>query len=95
MNGNELSISDVLADPLKNLCNVYDNTDNDNDVPYTPLLENEYYTESEFIDFVEASSFGNYENVTVLSINIANLMSKLRSFKLLISHPKEINLMYL
>ena len=86
MSTNEISISDVLADPLKNFCNIYDNSSNENDVPSSPLQDNEYYTESEFIDFVEASNFSNIDNVTILSINIANLLSKLRSLKLLINN---------
>ena len=73
MNDNELTTSDVLADFSKNLCNIYrddDDDDDNNDSEPISLSENAYYTESEFIDFVESQHINNTNNLTIISINI-------------------------
>ena len=89
MNDNELTTSDVLADFSKNLCNIYRDDDDDednNDSEPISLSENAYYTESEFIDFVESQHINNTNNLTIISINIANILSKLSSLKKFVSY---------
>ena len=53
MINDELTTADVLADPLKNLSNVFEYVNEDNDGPDSNLIDNEYYTESDFIEFTK------------------------------------------
>ena len=88
----ELTITDVLIDPSKNLGNVYNsdnNSDNnqDNESDHTfRLPDNEYLTETDFIDLSKTAKFQNEDNLLILNLNIANLLSKLSSFKSFLSN---------
>ena len=84
MNDNDLTTSDILADFSKNLCNIYQNDDDEDGSDAKSLSENAYYTESDFIDFIESQHINNVDNLTIISINIANILSKLSS---LLPHP--------
>ena len=54
MTENELAISDVIADDLKNFCNIYtDTTDEDEGHSFT-LSDSLYYTGTEFIDLINS-----------------------------------------
>ena len=77
MTDDELSTSDVLIDVSKNLCNlIQSNNDEDYDeAGLSTLQENLYYTETEFTDFIEQSNISNVNNLTIVSVNIANLLS--------------------
>ena len=89
MSENELTCSDVLADECKNLCNLYPSSENDDldDVDDNVVLRDSlYYTESEFTQFCELKNFKNGDNLTIISLNIANILSKLRSFKTFINN---------
>ena len=83
MTDDELSTSDVLIDVSKNLCNLFqsDNDKENDEAGINSLQENLYYTESEFSDFIEHSNISNANNLTIISVNIANLLSKLGSLK--------------
>ena len=88
MSNEDLSVSDVLADRTKNLRNFYldnNNTDADDededDNEAVTLYESLYFTETDFSDFVIEKKYNNHHNVTIISINIANLHSKLNSLK--------------
>ena len=80
MVSDELSTSDVLTDPSKNLANIY-HSNEDDEVNVVTLLDNQYYTETDFCDFTKDANFFNKTNITILSLNIANLFSKLKSLK--------------
>ena len=87
MNDEDLSTTDVLADRTKNLSNFYLTNDNDtdnvddNDDNSVLLHESLYFTESEFADFTVQKKYCNANNLTIISLNIANLYSKLSSLK--------------
>ena len=82
MTENELAISDVIADDLKNFCNIYtDTTDEDEGHNFT-LRDSLYYTGTEFIDLINSRNFCNRQNLTIVTLNIANLLTKLRSLRL-------------
>ena len=83
MSNDELTTSDVLLDDTKNLCNIYqsNNSVNDDDSDLTVLHDNLYYTETEFLKLVLEQGYSTSNYITVLSINIANLFSKLGSLK--------------
>ena len=84
----DVTVTDVLIDPTKNLSNILD-TDNNQDFECTydiELPDNEYFTESDFIDFTKTANLRKVENLFILSLNIANLLSKLNSLKSLLSN---------
>ena len=80
----ELAISDVIADDLKNFCNIYSNADDEDEAGNIVLNDSLYYTETEFLELSNSRKFSNKQNLTIISINIANLLTKLRSLKLFI-----------
>ena len=75
----ELSVPDVYGDISKNLCNLLASAD-DEEAPN--LSDSLYYTESDFVDFIDSNKIQNESNLTIVSLNIANLLSKLNSFKI-------------
>ena len=85
---NDLTTLDVLSDPSKNLCNIYQEKDeDDNEDSHTNSLnENQYYTETEFVNFLDTGKYSNGANLTVISLNIASLFSKLSSLKRFINN---------
>ena len=88
MSEDDVTVSDVLIDPTKNLCNIL-NTDNNEDLESAydiELSDNEYFTETDFIDFTKTANLRKVENLFILSLNIANLLSKLDSFKSFLSN---------
>ena len=83
MNNDDLSVSDVLADHSKNFCSIYQSVDEEDDNSYdtVTLHDNEYYTESEFLSITTDNNLDKENHLTILSLNIANLFSKLTSLK--------------
>ena len=66
MTENELAISDVIADDLKNFCNIYtDTTDEDEGQNFT-LRDSLYYTGTEFIDLINSRNFNDKQNLTII-----------------------------
>ena len=87
----DLTTTDVLSDPLKNLCNLIKSDDynrNDEDIDCITLEENLYYTETEFVDFLETGNLSHDKNLTIVSLNIAYLLSKLNSLKIFLNNLK-------
>ena len=61
--------------------------DNDENEAFSSVIHDSlYYTESELVDMFRNRDIRNSHNLTILSINIANLLTKLRSLKLFISN---------
>ena len=83
MSNDELTISDVQNDDTKNLCNIYQSNDsvNDEGSDLIVLHDNLYHTETEFSKLILEQGYSTSHYVTVLSLNIANLLSKLGSLK--------------
>ena len=85
----ELSVSDVLADEQNNFCNVYlDNDDDKDDTDNTglPLTDSLYYTETEFVNFITKENYSDLTHLSIISLNVANLLSKLSSLKLFLNN---------
>ena len=87
MTDDELAISDVLDDDLKNLANLFSSSADD-EAQNVNLSDSLYYTETEFLDLITSRKFSDRLNLTIFSINIANLLTKLRSLKLFIDNIK-------
>ena len=83
MNNDDLTVTDVLADHSKNFCSIYQSLDEEDDTSFdtVTLLDNEYYTESEFLRIASDNNLDKENHLTILSLNIANLFSKLTSLK--------------
>ena len=81
MSNDELSTQDVLTDATKNLCTLYQHEDEDDENNNVSLNDNRYFTETEFIKFCKNTNIPDSTNLTILSFNIANLLSKLNSLK--------------
>ena len=86
MTEDELTIPDVLADDQKNFCNLLTDDNDDNEASSCIIQDSLYYTESELVDMIRNREIRNSQNLTILSLNIANLLTKLRSLKLFISN---------
>ena len=86
MTDDEVTVEDVSTDRTKNLCNIFniDRNQDDDSIDPLELKDNENYTESDFIDFIVANNYSTANNLLILSLNIANLSSKLSSLKSLI-----------
>ena len=88
MSNEELTIADVLADQTKDFRTVFhENEHDDEDEPESVSLhDNQYYTDTEFNELITNSSFTDLNHVIILSINIANLFSKLSSLNRFLTH---------
>ena len=80
----ELTVPDVYADITKNLCNLFASSDDEEDA--LNLCDSLYYTESDFVDYVNVNNVNNESNLTIISLNIANLLSKLHSFRIFLNN---------
>ena len=87
MTDNELTTLDVLTDATKNFCNIYETDDYDDENPLT-LTDSIYYTETELTELINAKCYNNKENLTIISLNIANLLSKFTLFKSFLNNIK-------
>ena len=69
---------DILDDATKDLNNIFqteeDETVNEINSSFT---DSQYYTETEFIDFLKSEKISDNCGLKVLSLNIANILSKL------------------
>ena len=81
----DLSVSDVLADDNKDFFKVYVDSDNDDDIGL-PLLDSLYYTETEYVDLINQENYSDVNNLSIISLNVANLLSKLNSLKLFLNN---------
>lgn len=74
----EITIEDILEDETKDFLNIYDanitlcHNDNNNGEVVSTICDSNYYTPTEFQDMIIANGINNRENVTIVSVNIAN-----------------------
>ena len=85
MINDDLTIPDVLKDSRKNLCNILLESEQDEDEDPICLTDSAYYTESEFVDLMTSHEISNDKHLTIISINIANLLSKLSILRSLLT----------
>ena len=85
VNVQDLTVPEVYEDISKKLCNILHNSDDDDVDDNTPVLcDSLYYTETDFVECIDKENIQNDLNITVITLNVANLLSKLRFFKLFI-----------
>ena len=78
MNYDELNTSDVLNDETKNFRSIYLNHEDEEE--HAPLMDSLYFTETEFNNLM-TQTYTSDDKLTIISLNIANLLSKLSSLK--------------
>ena len=70
---------------LSNVLNLDVTEDNETDQTIR-LPDNEYFSETDFIDLIRTANLKKADNLLILNLNIANLLSKLSSFKSFLSN---------
>ena len=78
---------DILDDITKDLNNIYqiDEDDTVNEI-HTSFSDSLYYTEAEFLDFLKRQKVSDNCGLKILTLNIANILSKLSSFEIFIQN---------
>ena len=85
VNVQDLTVPEVYEDISKNLCNIINSSDDEDDD--TPVLcDILIYTETDFVECKNTEKIQNDYNVTIITLNVSNLLSKLRFFKLFVSN---------
>ena len=80
-------LNDVINDDTKNLNSVYQTDDNDDqDTSSTSFKETMYYSETEYMNFLKTKKISDENHLKILSLNIANLLSKLSNLKLMLQN---------
>jgi len=84
---NDEWISDILNDPSKDFSNIYTkNDDNDDEQSdFIPLKDSQYYIEDDFLGLLNSKNYSNKNSLKIVTLNIANLLSKLSGLKTLIN----------
>jgi hypothetical protein len=85
MSDDGLAISDVLEDDKKDFCKLYCDSKDEQDEDVN-LTDSQYHAESEFIDLLETHNITNERHLTLITLNIANLLSKLSNFKIFLTN---------
>ena len=90
MQDNTVTVSDVINDDSKNLKTIFDSnpiTNNDDNFEINHEIGNcQYFTETEFKEFINEKKISDQSHLKILSVNVANLIPKLKSIKILIQH---------
>ena len=81
------SISDILSDESKDFNQVYQNNisdqnDTENDEIAVSFKDSSYFSESDFVDFLNSKQVSDDNTIQIICLNIANLLSKLSNFKI-------------
>ena len=78
---------DVINDETKNFISVYQTNDTDNlDSSDVNFKETRYFSETEYMNFLKTHKISNENFLKILSLNIANLLSKLSNFKIMLQN---------
>ena len=86
MQPQSLTIDEIINDVSKDLSNLLTSTDNGDDENGINVTTSSYLTETEFTNLTKQKKVSNNTHVTILALNIANLLSKLNSLKILIDN---------
>ena len=89
MQTNTVTIPDVLVDDSKDLKNIFTSTltpNENNDDNEIDMGNCNYLTETELQDYLVKNRISDQTHLKLLSINVANLISKLKSLKLMIQN---------
>ena len=79
-----LTIPDIIDDLTKDFTNIF-STQEENDEPEIEIKSSGYFSESDFNDLIKTKKISEKTHATIFSLNIANILSKLSSLKLMIN----------
>ena len=80
-----LTIPDIIDDLTKDFTNIF-STHDENDEPEIEIKPSGYFSESDFNDLIKTKKISEKTHATIFSLNIANVLSKLSSLKLMINN---------
>ena len=83
----ELDINEILDDESKYFANLYNLQENDevNEIR-SSFNDSQYYSESELKELMNNNTYSDSNQLKLFSLNIANILTKLSSFKILIQN---------
>ena len=84
VDSNDLTIPDVFDDITKNLCNLLIDSEESCDVPN--VIDCFYYTEEDFVSLINEKKISNQCHITLITNNVANLLSKLKFLKIFLNN---------
>ena len=80
-------INDIENDETKNFNSIYQTNDPDNQDPSNiNFKDSKYFSETDYLNFLKSNKISNENHLKILSLNIANLLSKLSNLKLMIQN---------
>ena len=92
-----LTLPDIINDVTKDFTKIL-NTDEENVENESEIKTSDYFSETDFTNFQKSKRISNATHFTILSLNIANVLSKLSSLKTMIhtisnesNHPSLIS----
>lgn len=86
-----LGISDILSDESKDFNHIYqhdisDQDETENEETAVSLRDSHYFTETDFVNFLNSKQISDTNRIQIICLNIANLLSKLASFKIFLQN---------
>jgi len=84
MQNESLNVTDILNDPRKHFPNIFDlNDEQETEIEFGDC---NYFTETELKQFYDSKGIKDSNNLKIISLNIANILSKLNNFKVFIKN---------
>ena len=85
MQSTNLTIPDVLEDLTKDLTKIYTTHEYDDELEIE-VKSSAYFTETDFTDSLKSKKISDNTHLTIISLNVANLLSKLNSLKTMVQN---------
>ena len=80
MQNSDLTVNDVINDDSRDLLNIYNIFENENE-PNSHLYSTAYYTETEIRDLHTQGNISDDTHLKIFSLNVANILTKISSLK--------------
>ena len=86
-NQDDFDLNDIIDDDSKYFGNIFEigNNEDVNEIN-TKFTDSLYHTESEYTNLLQSQKITDSNNIKLLSMNIANVLTKLNSMKILIQN---------
>ena len=84
---NSQDLTDTLNDQTKDFRNIFQIDEDDiNNELQSNLPDSQYFTETDFLNLLTNEKLSDQTSLKIISLNIANILSKLKSFKIFIQN---------
>ena len=86
-NTEEFDLNDIIDDQSKYFANIFqlEDDDDENEIKMT-FNDSQYYSETEFLNLLQSKKISDLNCLKLFSMNIANILTKLDSLKILIQN---------